>query len=251
MKKLIAIALAVAMLLTMAVAAPAAARGPSYPPGQTLPGGRFESGTFGGPNNDNTFAGFSVVATDPGPWGDNFRYNGGDNTYADPSAGKPGAPIPSFSLNAQSQPTTLRGTVALSDFGPYPEAAYFELGLGSFINEHDGQPAVYIIFFGNANGGYDIHMQSYEAQRPPDDQIYSTSGIPGADPVPPSSFRYEVTFVPDGDGGGQATLTINKTTLAPFDYEDALSSVGLFAGFVSLDPNLSAKANISAIRVSQ
>lgn len=255
MKKLAILGIVALMLVMgLAVAVPAVAAGggkPSFPPGKVLTGGAFWAGS-------TDAIAYSWVATCPVVYGND--YEGGGGTY---EAGNTYGPnIRDFSIDgALTSKVTLEGQVTLKDMGVWPETSYFEIGLGGSLNgwhqyfgPTDG--CVYIIFFGNGDGGYNIHIQDYIEHRPAETAIYRTIGTPSEDPVPPATFHFVAEFdLVDN----WAHLTVDGVSVDPVDFgllawgsdaENFDVPIGVFAGMLSVDTDNTGHASISALKVT-
>jgi len=254
MRKTMAL-ISVSLLLIAATAVPAMAAKPSAPPGKTITGGSFWAGS-----TDGSYA-YSWIATHP------IHYPGDKEGVNPPEAeGEFGNTysrnIREFSFDgAQVSNVTLQGTVALRNIGPWEETSYFEVGLGGSLNSWhqyysstDG--CVYIIIFGNGDGGYDIHIQDYIGHRPAAGAIYTTTGSSGQDPVPPATFH----FVAEFDLVNKlAYLTIDGVSVDAVSFgllawgsgdENFDVPIGVFAGMLSTDTDNTGRASISALKVT-
>ena len=242
-------AVLVLILLTAALIVPSFAKHYTYPPGKVLTGGAFWAGST------DSIA-WTWVATYPVHYGND--YEGGIGTYV--AGNSYSANIREFSIQGASK-IILEGTVYLENIGVWPSTSYFEIGLGGSINGYhqyfastDG--CVYIIFFGNGDGGYDIHIQDYIEHRPAETAIYRTVGTPGQDPVPPATFHFKAEFDLITK---LATLTVDGVTVDPVAF-GLLSSgsgdesfdvpIGVFAGILSIDTDNTGYASISALKVT-
>jgi len=252
-----------ALLLIAVTAAPAMAAKPSAPPGKTITGGSFWAGS-----TDGNYA-CSWVATYP------IVYPAEKEGVSPPTAAGEfgntyGSNIREFSFDgAQVSNVTLQGTVTLRDIGPWEETSYFEVGLGGSLNSwhqyytsepnaYDG--SVYVIFLANAQGGYNIHVQDYATHYPGSAAVYSTTGTPGDDPVPPATFHFVVKFdlvtklaYLTVDGVPVAPVSFGKTIWAAYGdmtEEDFDVPIGVFAGMVSTDTDNTGRASMSALKVT-
>lgn len=241
------------MLLTaLALPVMAKPKAGKHPPGKVLTGGAFWAGSTGG--GDVVAA--SWVATHPIVYSNDYEGGTGEagNTY--------GPNIRDFYIDgASTSEIVFKGKVTLKNIGVWWETSYFEIGLGGSLNgwhqyfgPTDG--CVYIIFFGNADGGYDIHIQDYIGHRPPSSAIYRTTGTPGEDPVPKATFHFEARFDLENK---LAYLTINGVPVDPVAFgklawgsgdEDFDLELGVFAGVLSQDSDNTGRASISALKVT-
>lgn len=261
MKKVLTISLgALLIILLMSVTTPYA-KDKTIPPGVAITGGKFwAGGAFG--------MSYSWIATYP------IHYEkekvGGDgeagNTY--------GPNIRNFSIDgSEASEIILQGTVHLKNFGVWEATSYFEIGIGGSLNSwHQawcGCPpywypvddnwdngTVYVIFLGNADGGYDIHIQDYVTHRPAESAVYRTTGTPGQDPVPSTTFHFEARFDLDNK---LAYLTIDGVSVDPVPFGKAFywsgdenfdTEIGVFAGILSQDDDNIGSARMSALGVT-
>jgi len=253
MRKAMALIIA-ALLLVAVIVAPAMAAKPSAPPGKTITGGSFWAGS-----TDGSYA-YSWIATHP------IVYPAEKEGVSPPTAtgefgNTYGSNIREFSFDgAQASSVTLEGTVTLKDIGAWPQTSYFEIGLGGSLNgwhqyysSTDG--CVYIIIFGNGNGGYDIHIQDYIGHRPDAGAIYTTTGTSGQDPVPSATFHFLAEF---DLVNKLAYLTINGVSVDSVSFgllawgsgdENFDVPIGVFAGMLSTDNDNTGRASMSALKV--
>jgi len=228
----------------------------TYPPGKVLTGGKFWAGS-----TDNIA--YSWVATHPIVYGND--YEGGHGTYWE-AGNTYSENIRDFSISGASE-IILEGTVYLENIGVWPATSYFEIGIGGSINgyhqywsskdpEHYDDGCVYIIIFGNGDGGYDIHIQDYIGHRPAETAIYRTTGIPGEDPVPPATFHFSAKFDLKNK---LAHLTVEGVSVDPVAFgllawgsgtENFDVPIGVFAGILSVDEDNTGYASISALKVT-
>ena len=250
MRKAMALTI-LALLLIAVITTPAMAAKPSAPPGRTITGGVFWAGS-------TDIIAASWVATHPIVYP--ADYEGGQGNYE--SGNTYDSNIREFSFDgAQASSVTLEGTVTIKDIGAWPQTSYFEIGIGGSVNgwhqyysSTDG--CVYIIIFGNGDGGYDIHIQDYIGHRPAAGAIYTTTGSSGQDPVPPATFH----FVAEFDLVNKlAYLTINGVSVDAVSFgllawgagdEDFDVPIGVFAGMPSTDNDNTGRASISALKVT-
>lgn len=245
-----AIAMMVFAVLLSVLLTPAFAQPPTFPPGRVLTGGAFWAGST------DSIA-FSWVATHPVVYGND--YEGGIGTYYE-ARNTYGPNIRDFAIEEASD-VILEETVTLKNIGVWPYTSYFEIGIGGSLNGYhqywgstDG--CVYIIIFGNGDGGYDIHIQDYIGHRPAETAIYRTTGIPGEDPVPPATFHFVARFDLTSK---LAYLTVEGVSVDSVAFgllawgsgtEDFDVPIGVFAGILSVDLDNTGYASISALKVT-
>ena len=244
------VSLGVAFVVLAMLVMTASTKITKVPPGRAITGGSFWAGNTGDP--DAMAA--TWVATHPIHYDNEVVSGNAYNTY--------GPNIREFSIPGTGvSKIILEGQVTLKDFGVWPWTSYFEIGIGGSLNSWfqyfgstDG--TVYIIFFGNEDGGYDIHIQDYVTHRPPESAIYRTTGIPGEDPVHPATFHYVAEF---DLVSKLAYLTINGVSVAPVGFgkayyfagdEDFNVPLGIFAGLLSVDTDNGGLVNMSSVRVT-
>lgn len=250
--KIKAITMVVFVVLLSVLMTSAFAKPPTFPPGRVLTGGAFWAGS-------TQVNASSWVATHPIHYG--YDYEGGYGTYYE-ARNTYGPNIRDFCINGSKvSEIILEGEVTLKNIGVWPYGSCFEVGLGGSLNGYhqyygstDG--CVYIIFFGNDQGGYNIHIQDYIDHQPDDGCIYRTTGTSGEDPVPPATFHFIAKFDLEDKF---ANLTINGVSVDPVKFgklawgsetENFDVPIGVFAGMRSVDPDSTGFASISALKVT-